>query len=127
MFPVGLLISSIINHFVGLGVDEKHFTEAEFRSRINIFIYCKTGLALLCCGLCFLVEKPPSGTQAERQMEETKAYGLCSQLKILMSNGVYLAFVFGPMLSICLLAATDNNLSVLLAPFKIQPVSLTKK
>ena len=125
MVPVGLLFSSILNHFLEIGTGQRSLqtTSAGFKMRISLYMYAKAGISLLCCGLCFLISEPPSGTESGRKDQESKAYGLCSQLKILLSNGAYLTFVFGPMFSICLMTATNDNLKVLLTPFKILPVS----
>jgi hypothetical protein len=48
--------------------------------------------------------------------------GFGTQMKLLLTNKIYLMFVYGPMLSVCLISATDNHLAKLLFPFGITVV-----
>ena len=54
--------------------------------------------------------------------EESRKLGFCTQLKLLVTDKIYFLFVYGPLVSISLIGATDNHLGSLLVPFGITPV-----
>lgn len=97
---------------------------ATFKRSVFFYMILKAFLALFCCFLaCVFLDDRQALPHSKALQEETQAIGFSAQLKLLLTNKIYLLFVYGPMLSLCLISATDNHFGKLLSPFGITNVS----
>lgn len=118
IFPLGMTIMTILLSYITAVQSGKILDANTFKSRVAIYMYIKAGICVLCLALVQLTFREPTNKRAVELHEESMKLGLCTQFKLLITDSTYNLFVFGPLISISFLGASDNHLFSLLAPFK---------
>lgn len=125
MFPIAALGSTIMLFWMRGGFSGKDTATDAFKNYIFFYMVAKTGLSFLCAILTFFVmDDTKVLPQSQALHEESRKLGLCTQIKLLLTDKIYFLFVFGPLVSISLIGATDNHLGSLLVAFNISTVSI---
>ena len=97
---------------------------ATFKNSVFYYMITKTFLAFSCTMISYIfLDDRQSLPQSKIVEEESLSLGFSTQMKLLLTNKIYLMFVYGPLFSVCLISATDNHLGRLLLPFGISNVS----
>jgi hypothetical protein len=117
------LASTLILQWISGGFSGVVPDTATFKRSVLYYMILKAFLALFCSVLAFaFLDDRQALSHSKALQEETQALGFSAQMKLLMTNKIYLMFVYGPMLSVCLISATDNHFGKLLSPFGITNV-----
>lgn len=124
MYPIAAFINTVLLFMMKGGFSGIPPTTEEFKARITIYMIVKLVLVLVCALVTFLLMDDTKILKDSLILhEESRKLGLFTQLKLLLTDKIYVLFVFGPIISISFLGATDNHLESLLAAFTISIVT----
>jgi hypothetical protein len=124
MYPIAAFINTVLLFMMKGGFSEIPPTTEEFKARITIYMIVKLVLVLVCALVTFLLMDDTKILKDSLILhEESRKLGLFTQLKLLLTDKIYVLFVFGSIISISFLGATDNHLESLLAAFTISIVT----
>jgi hypothetical protein len=124
MIPIAALGSTILLHWLSGGYSKSIIPPDTFKRYILYYMITKTALSFVCAIMSFLsLDDNKALPQSEVLHEESRKLGFCTQIKLLVTDKVYFLFVYGPLVSISLIGATDNHLGSLLVAFSITKVS----
>lgn len=127
MFPIGALASLVVLNTLSGGLTGVIPDDATFKKNIFLLLLCKCIASFVCCVLAFLFMDDNRALPNSFVLhEESRRLGICTQMKLLMTDKVYLLFVYGPMISISLLGASNNHLGSLLVAFSLSIVKSFK-
>lgn len=124
MFPITAVGSTVTLFWMKGGFTGIETKSDTFKDYIFYYMVAKTALSGLCAVLSALIFDDEKALPHSALMhEESRRLGFFTQIKLLMTNKLYFLFVYGPLVSISLLGATDNHLGSLLVPFGITDVN----
>lgn len=127
MFPIAAQGSTIILFWMKGGFTDTETKLDVFKKYIFYYMVVKTCLSFLCALLSFFnIDDSKVLPHSVFLHEESRKLGFIPQLKLLLTNKLYLVFVYGPLVSMSLIGSTDNHLESLLLPFGISMVSSNK-
>lgn len=124
IFPIGMTMMTILLSYMATPPSgSKILDAATFKARVSIYMYIKTGISIICLGLVQTIFKEPTNRRALEMHEDSMRLGLGTQFKLLITDSTYNLFVFGPLVSISMIGASDNHLFALLGPFQFTSVN----
>jgi hypothetical protein len=116
MFPVACLASALLLNRISL----KNKTKDAFQQAILLYMIGKLTMSVICAlSVQIFFSKDPQVEEAIRMHQESIKIGICKQLKMLFTDKIYLLFVYGPLLSMTMVSASDNHLYSLFKTFSI--------
>lgn len=125
MFPISALGTTVLLYWMKGGFSGVTPKTDQFKTYILYYMIAKTSLAFLCAILSFIfLDDTKTLPQSQALHEESRKLGFFTQLKLLLTDKTYFLFVYGPLVSISLIGATDNHLGSLLLAFGITTVSV---
>jgi Na+/serine symporter len=125
MFPITVVIMTIVFNFMRSNPKGGQLTEQIFKGRVFTYMIIKTTFAALCAVLVKFVIPQSIPNNAQRLHDESRTLGLLTQLKLLLTDSTYVLFVYGPLISVSLIGGSDNHLDTMLSPFSFTQVRLS--